>query len=265
MEKKVAEKTGSKKRRINRKYPLPATTLENDLLILSSFVKNSSGGDIPVSYMDIEIDKDIDNTVFSKELNFFSSIGLADEVSRGKYVPTPECINFVNKLDWDNEEEAKEVLRKLLGASWFGYFTIKLLRDQKQIDFDSLVKKLGEECKADKKRDKSAIKRLIKWLEYAEIIEIDENKIVRLKKIPELSKMEDESKEEALSTSKIEEVTSETMAEEEKMQLGENKKVRKEILVNLTINIQIDSNTDVEKVREIMKVIKQYLVGDDNE
>jgi len=259
MDERVEEKTGFKKRRkIKRKYPLPATTLENDFLILKGLITYSEKGDNPVSFREIKID--IDNTIISKELNFFSSIGLANKVSRGKYLPTPDCIEFINKLDWDNQDTAKKVLRRLLEKTWFGDFAIKLLRVQKEIDLHSLARKVGEECEADKKLDKSAIKRLMKWLEYAEIIEIDENEKVHLKEVPISQNVE-----EKLSPEEKIESISETIIEDEMVKSERIKKVQKGILLNLTINLQIDSNTDIEKIREIIRVIKQELVKNNDE
>ena len=258
-EKDEGKKTGPKKRRkIKRKYPLPASTLENDLLILKGLITYSEKGDTPVNYREIKIN--INNTLISKELNFFSSIGLANEVSRGKYTPTPECIEFINKLDWDDQDAAKKVLRTLLEKTWFGDFAIKLLKVQKEIDLHSLAKKLGEECEADKELDKSAIKRLIKWLEYAGIVEIDENEIVHLKEVPTSQNVE-----EKLPPAEKMGSISETIMEEEMAESEGIKKVQKGILLNLTINLQIDSNSDIEKVREIIRVIKQDFVEDNNE
>ena len=268
MEGKIEEK--KKRKRTKRKFSLPEANLkfEKEIEILKALVESSRKGEHPVSYKEIheEIHKVVrSKTYISSELAFFAYAGMAKKEKGSEYLPTKEVIEFVNSLNWD-EDDAKIKLREILSKSWFGDITIKILKDNGgKIRLDDLVKKIGKKAEADPNKDVKAIKRLVKWLEYAGIVEIDENKIVRLKKIPVLNNNEDESKDEAPPTSKIEEVTSETIVEEKTMQSGENKKVRKEILLNLTINIQIDSNTDVEKVREIMKVIQQYLVGDDDE
>ena len=123
----------------------------------------------------------------------------------------------------------------------------------------------GLEFKKLSDKDRKTIYRLIEWLKYAEIIEIHENEIVSLKKVLTSKNKKDKIKEEALSNLDNEEVAPETIVEEKVVQLGETKKVQKGILLNLTINIQIDSNTNIQKIREIIRVIKQDLVEDNNE
>ena len=273
MEKTNEEKSDKTKRK-RIEFPLPRAdvTLTTELNILKAFVEDYRKKGQPLKYDEVT-STSINKYVVSSELKFFASIGLADKQKRSKYIPTPDAIKIADYMMQERVEDSKKILRKILVQSWFGEKVTSVLKIEKEKKIDDLIKLLVKDIrdlnvKELSKKAKKTMYRLIEWLEYAEIIEIDENKIVKLKKIPALNNNEDnedEGKEGATLTSKIEEVTSEPIVEEKTVQSGENKKMRKEILLNLTINIQIDSNTDVEKVREIMKVIQQYLVGDDDE
>jgi len=257
MDEKVEEKT--RRIKTKRKYSLPEARLkfERELEILKALVEFSKKGEKPIKYSNfIGLGS---TTYVSSELAFFADAGLAIKEKGSKYLPTDEVIEFVNILNWD-EEEAKKKLANILSNSWFGDVTIKILKIRNKIGLNDLMKELGKTAEADPNKDVKALKRLVEWLEYAGIIEIDENENVRLKKV-----ISPQNVEEKLPSSEKIESISETTTEEKIVKSEEIKKVRKGILLNLTINLQIDSNTDVEKIREIIRAIKQDLVEDDND
>ena len=256
MEEKAEEKT--KRIRTKRKFSLPEARLkfERELEILKALVEFSKKGEQPVGYK--EIHGLGSNVYISSELAFFADAGMAKKEKGSKYLPTDDVIEFVNSFKWD-EEDAKRKLRDILSKSWFGDITIKILNVVGGKDLDDLIKEIGKTAEADPDKDIKAIKRLVEWLEYAGIIEIGENNIVHLKDISTTQNV----KEKKPSLEK------ETVIEKEMVNSEETKKVqenlRKEILLNLTINLQIDSNVDVERIREIIRLIKQDLLGDKDE
>lgn len=255
MEEKVEEKTRRKKTK--RKYPLPRAdmSLENEIIVLKGLVQFSNKGKEPVKYDEIKI-PNVHPTRISVELNFFASIGLAERKKKGKYIPTQKAIEFVNSLNW-KEEDAKRIIRDVLSESWFGDLVIKMLSTGKKASLSNITSELGKTVEGDPKKDKKAIRRLVEWLEYAGIIKVDENEIVYLMEAPTLHKLEED-----LFLAEETESTSKTIMKEKMVESEETKKVQKGVLLNLTINIQIDSNMDVEKIREIIKVIKQDLMED---
>jgi len=257
MDEKVEEKT--RRKRTKRKFSLPEAHLkfEKEIEILKALVEFSKKGEQAVSYK--EIVGLGSNTNISSELAFFADAGMAKREKGSKYLPTNEVIEFVNSFNWD-EKDAKRKLRDILSKSWFGEITIKILKVLGEKHLNDLIKELGKTAEADPDKDVKAIKRLVKWLEYAEIIEIDENEIVHLKEVPTFQNVE----EKLPPAEKIESI-SETIMKEEMVKSEGTKKVQKDILLNLTINLQIDSNTDVEKIREIIRAIKQDLVEDTDE
>ena len=258
MDKKVEEKTRIKKTK--RKYPLPRAdmSLEKEIDVLKGLVQFSNKGDQPVKYDEIKIPK-IHPTRVSAELKFLASIGLAERKAKGIYVPTSKAIEFVNTLNWKKEEDATQIIKEVISKSWFGDLVIKMLNITKEASLGNIISELGKTVEGDPKKDVKAIKRLVEWLKYAEIIEIDENEIVHLKEVSTSQNVEEKSP----PAEKIESV-SKTIMEEEMVKSEGLEKVQKGILLNLTINLQIDSNTDIERIREIIRVIKKYLVEDND-
>jgi len=258
----MGEKVEEEIRRKNtkRKYSLPRAdmSLENEIAALKGLVQFSNKGEKPVKYNEIKI-PNIHPTRVSAELKFFTSIGLAERKERGIYVPTKKAIEFVNTLNW-KEEDAKQIIRDVFSESWFGDLVIKMLSIGKEVSLSDIVGELGKTVEGDPKRDEKAIKRLVEWLEYAGIIKVDENGIVHLIEAPILH----EAEEGLLFTEKTESI-SETIMKEKTVKSEETKKVQSGILLELTINIQIDSDTDVEKIKEIIRAIKQDLVIDNDE
>ena len=241
------EKT--KRKRTKRKYSLPATSIgfDKELNILKALVEYSEKGNQPVMYKDIK--GVAHETIVSSELSFFSDAGLAKKEKGSKYLPTKDVIDLINNLNWDDEERAKKILNKILANSWFGDLAIKILKVSGEKSADDLIKELGKEAEGDPEKDRKSIAKLIDWLKYAEIIEIGDEDIVRLKGNPQI--------EEEI----IHKESSKESAKREVREAPTDREIRmfegKELSINLIINLQISSDTDVGKIQEIVKIIKQ--------
>ncbi len=223
------------KRREKKKRPLPniRLKLENEIAVLKACVEFSKYGTEPVTYKDLKI-PGIHPTNISLELVFLSSINLLNPGSkRGEYIPTPEAVNFVSKLNEGKVEEAKRVLAEVLRTTWFGDLVLKSLKIKEEPTLNELIEVVGKEAHVDLKSDLRAIKRLLEWLKYADIIESEGEK-VRLK--------------------------ADTIQEPEHVErIEKSERVEKsgEITINLSFLINIDlRTTDEEDLKEIAKKIK---------
>ncbi len=238
----VNEKENKNKRMITkRKHPLPGADMrfENEIAILKASVEFSNKGEKVITYKDVKV-PGVQPTRISNMLKFFESIKLLTKVNKPSgYKPSKELIDFINNLNWNKEEEAKEILRQRLLETWFGDLAVRLLR-VKDISIDDLTAELGKESMADPNKDKKKVTRLINWLKYADILEIDENNKVKIKKV-EISQ---------LPTTEV-----------EKQQI---RPVRKEesktaININLSFLIEVNSQTKEEDVVKIIKTIKNAI------
>lgn len=233
-------KKETKKSRIDRKYLLPTSgmSFENELAVLKAIVEFSSGGKKAITYKDVKVLK-VTATRISSELKFLASINaLKKGNKRGEYLPLQEIINFVNNLKWNKERDAKNILRQLLLNTWFSNLTVKLL-NVKETSVKNLVAEIGREAMADPEKDKKSVNRLIEWLKYADILEIDENNKVKLKK----------------------DIQPPPRVEAEKQQIKPMVEKGSKIAININVSflIEVDSQTKKEDIVKIIKMIKDSL------
>lgn len=230
------------KKRTKRKYPLPEKRIkfENEIDILKGVVEFSDKGDQPVSYKDIKIG--LSPSAISSELTFLESINIINKEKWGKYLPNQEAIEFVNNLNLGNEKEAKKILRNILINTWFGKLAFKLLNIKKECDINTFISELGKESAADPKKDKKAVKKLVEWLKYAEIIEIGEDNQVKLK----VSKPTKEAEKEIVE-----------MARKEEKAKSEEDISR--ISINITFLIQVNSQTKEDDIKKLIQTIKDII------
>jgi len=237
---------GIKRKRIRRKHSLPRGDIkfENEIAILKGFVEFSNKGKKPVKYDEIRVIK-VHKTIISSELNFFADIGLAEKVKGSRYRPTSKTIDFVNNLNWGKEKKAKNVLRSVLLDCWFGKLVSKLLTISVEVTVDDLIQELGIEAEADPEKDKKSVERLVEWLEYANVIEMDENKKVTLKQ------------DSILAPEEVQETTIETTKKEEK-QLQKISKAE----ISISFLVQVTPQTKKEEIEKIIKIIKEVIRED---
>jgi len=233
---------GEKKRRSRseRRFPLPTSgmSFENEIAVLKAIVEFSNRGKKAITYKDVKI-PNVSATRVSSELKFLESVNiLKQRDKRGEYLPSQEIIDFVNKLNWGKEAEAKIVLRQLLLNTWFGNLTVKLL-NVKEVSVDELIAELGKEAMADPKRDKKSVTRLIEWLKYADILEIDENNKVKLKEAIQLPTTVEAEKQQIEST------------------IGKESKIA--ININVSFIIEVNSQTKKEDIVKTIRMIKDAL------
>lgn len=231
-----------KRRAKRKKFPLPNIRMkfENEIAVLKACVEFSKYGSKPVTYKDLKI-PGIHLKNIPSELVFLNSINLLNKGGkRGEYIPTPEAISFVISLNEGKVEEAKRILANVLRTSWFGELVLKSLKIKEEITLDDLTKLLGGEAHIDSKSDVSAIKRLFEWLEYAEIVELESDKIkLKADKIPD----------------KVQVVEQERIEKFE-----EQEKVGKTSEITINLSFLIDPKAADEKdLKEIAKKIKDLI------
>ena len=223
------------------KYPLPNAEMkfENEIAILKAIVEFSNKGKRAITSKDVKV-PGVSRPRIGGMLKFFESINLLTKVDKkGEYQPCRELIDFVNNLNRGKEEKAKEILRQILLKTWFGDLTVKLLR-VKELSIDDLIVELGTEAMANPKKDKKKITRLIEWLKYADILEIDENNKVKIKKV----------KISQLPTREV---------EKQQIKLVREKESKTAININVSLLIEVNSQTKKEDIVKIIKMIKNAI------
>jgi hypothetical protein len=172
--------------RIKRKYPLPRSDISfgREIQLIKAIAEFSEKGCKTIDYKSVKIG--IHPTAISSELQYFESLGLVKKEKNGKYSVDAKVIEFVDNLNWNKELEAKEILRNIVKESWFGSLTIKIIKIKGKVKKGELLSELGKEAGAHPVKDKKSIERLIEWMKYSELINIDENQNITLKILQEI-------------------------------------------------------------------------------
>ncbi len=166
---------GAQRKRTKRKYPLPSSSIsfEKEVQLVKAIVEFSNKGEKMVDYKSIKIG--IHPTHISSELPYLESISLVKKNKKGKYSVDPKTIELVDNLNWNKELEAKRILGDMIQKSWFGNLTSKIVKVKGKVKKDELISELGKEASAHPTRDKKSIERLIEWMKYSGLIDMDEN------------------------------------------------------------------------------------------
>lgn len=174
MEEKESVKV--QRKRTKRKYSLPCShiSFDKEIQLVKAIVEFSNKGEKTVNYKTIKID--IHPFNISSELHYLEYLGLIKKVKRGIYSVDPKMVEFIDNLNWNKELEAKEILRDIVQRSWFGDLTSKIANVKGgKVKKDVLISELGKEASAHPTKDKKSIARLIEWMKYSGLIDVDEN------------------------------------------------------------------------------------------
>jgi hypothetical protein len=222
--------------RIKRKYPLPRSDISfgREIELIKAIAEFSEKGSKAIDYKSVKIG--VHPTVVSSELRYFESLGLVKKGENGKYYVDAKVTEFADNMNWKKESEAKKILRDIVKESWFGNLTIKIIKIRGKIKKDELLSELGKEASAHPTKDKKSIERLIEWMEYCELINIDENQNITLKIPQEIV----ETKEQRGITIK-EEI------------------IHEKLPIQIVFEIIVTSQTSEEEIVEILKKIKRVL------
>lgn len=251
-------KESGRKRTVKKtKYHLPYrdTSFDKHLEIIKVYGIHSNFQKAPIFWKDF---KGVFNPItISGNNKFLAEIGLLTYVKPGTYSSTDSLIKIANALRYDDEKSAKKELRRVIEKSWFIDIVRKKLLMDKTATEDELIKAIGMAIYADPETQKRQLMRLIDYLKYAELIERKEDGSYILTEKP--SPKEPEQIEE-----KPEEVTEEKPISQKEIEKLEVEQVSGRIPVtsksgiNLNLTININEDTDMKKLKELLKMLRDF-------
>ena len=109
----------------------------------------------------------------SLNARFLVSIGLLARTERGRYVPTPEAIRFVNAKSV-SDEKARPILTVLISSVWFAEIAQVALATQPVMSEDQFLGELALAAQTDMGKEGPALRVLLEYLVYAGIVTRDE-------------------------------------------------------------------------------------------
>lgn len=247
------------------KFPLPDPRAEfeqHHIQIIHAYTNLSQRGSKELKYSDFTKNVLGFNPQYVSGNNkFLESIGLLKSGNKsGYYIPTESMIEFSNNLRYKKHEQAKEILRKHLLETWFYETTKNLLSMNGNVSIGMLIDELAWKSNADIDKHKKAIKAIISYLSYSELINMDvENEHVSLNgsnnnNLKENDFVHDDGNE-TITHVKKETIQQENVITPKK----ENISVTNGINVNVSINVAITPEMSEEDISNKIKAIFEGL------
>ena len=192
----------------------------------------------------------------SSILKFLFDIGFLERENK-MYKPTPETIDYLNELEW-NEPNSGKYLRPILLRTWFGENIIKLFNVQKEVKKEDLIRVLGRQAHADKS-DNNSLSKLVDLLIYGDIIKLDESS-GKYSLINDLQNPKSERPLEIMTSHEQEQPC--VALEEEKPNLlvsstPANLQSATKVNYNFNFNLTIENVEDIESVLKKLREFQQ--------
>lgn len=109
----------------------------------------------------------------SLNARFLRDIRLIVPTERGRYIPTPEAIRFVNAKSV-SDEKARPILEALISSTWFAEIARSVLSSHPVMSEDQFLGELAIAAQTDKTKEEPALRVLLEYLVYAGIVTRDE-------------------------------------------------------------------------------------------
>ncbi len=254
-----AESTPKSRKRVTLKQILPDSRVnkfEQHIQIMKAYAA-ASDGKKPLRFSDFEGLVDFHVQLVSGMNKFYEYLQLIEPVKGkpGNYVPTQQLLDFVNYLNWKQENEAKRSLRTAVEKSWFWDSARVLLRAKTKASADELMSKFGVESGASPVMHRSALKTLIEYLTYTELIKPTDDGNYQLAENYENASRVDVP----VPQTKAPESTERTMHVRPTNKIESESKLGYSIGAHAQLVFNIDSTTDPEKLKACLKIIREVL------
>jgi len=230
-------------------------------LILIAYLK--AGADKKaVSYREASLRSGVHHTVVSANNKFYVSAGFLLEGGNGQFKLTEIGAKYAQMLDWGQLEEAKVQLRKLLPKCPIINVTLDYVGLKKDVTRESLNAKIGIDANLSRvARHVTGINALIDMLIFAGLLEEKGGKVMRVHeepKVPEREKPDVTRKTSGTGFLPSSGIDFDLLFKP--TDTAQTPKQKSMLPVSLTINVT--DATDIKKLREILKVVREELSAD---
>lgn len=213
-------------------------------LILIAYLK--AGADKKaVSYRDASVRSGISHVMISVNNKFFVYSGFLAEEGKGLFRLTEKGAKYAQLLDWGRLVEAKFELKAILSECSLVRIAVDYVGLNKEVARDDLERKIGSIAGLSKaRRFTVGIKALIDMLVFSELLH-EENNMIR-RGVIEVEPPEVETRPAQLPK-KVFEAPSLVL------------KPPKETAMPISLTINVTDTTDVQKLREILRAVREEL------
>lgn len=220
-------------------------------LMLIAYLK--AGADQkPVNYKDASVRSGIRPSDVSRNNKFFVYAGFLEEEKRGVLGLTEEGAKYAQLMDWGRLEEAKKQLNRIISRCSLVDIITAYVKIKGEVTREDLRKKIGSDIGVSKaSRFKVGINALLDMLVFSELIVEDHNMLRSGVEEFEIEEIPVETKEERLL--KV------TPSHLRKRELASFLTKPEGVSFPISLTVNVDEKTDVEKLREILRAIKEEL------
>lgn len=197
---------------------------------------------------------------------FFEYMGLIEQEKgkAGYYRPTENALKFMNFLNWKQQTQAVEVLRPLVEKSWFWQSAKVLFVMKEKVTEDDLLTKLGVDAGADPKVHLNSLKSLIDYLVYANLIIKSDDGTYKLSGTANISNSSDNAS--ALGQHKEQQGRPSSAVAHQQSNVSAQNSISPDLVYAnsiqpIQLSFNINGDTDIEKLKEILKVIREVFGG----
>ena len=216
--------------------------------ILISYLK-AGANEKAVSYRDASIRSGIVHTYVSANNKFFVYAGFLEEAQRGRFRLTERGAKYAQLLDWGRLDESKDQLREILGECWLVNTVLDYVSINKEATRDDLSRMIGSQASVSRAgRFLRGINAFIDMLVFSGLLQEED----------ELLKKGEEKEAAPLPP---------TISIKEKKRAITTKPSPfgtfgrpKEVSIPISLTVNVTDTTDIQKLRDILKAIKEELL-----
>jgi len=235
--------SGSQEQKI---YIPEAVTFDTLNRILMAYLK-AGAYEKPVNYKDAATKSGVHRTIVSLNNKFLISSGFLIEEARGSFRLSETATRYVQLLDWGKTEEAKEPLRELLPKYDFIKNILDYVAINKKVTKDDLTTKMISILGIQKRaRYTTGINSLLEMLTFSGLVKEEDGTF---------SIGESSMKTTSAKTTPMIPVRSEISASAE---IGKK-------AIPISISLTVTENTNVEKLKAVIRALKEVLQEQGNE
>ena len=233
--------SSSKKNSTKIYLPFDDLSIETQFLILKDLVLKFTKENKPIKPSDIA-NISASRPGVSSTLQFFTAIKWINRERRGEYIPSNELIMYLTGLE---KETPKNILCKKLIENEPGKSLYFYIEQKETVSIEEICSYLGKEFNLQDK-DKKSVTKLVDLMLNLEVLE-DKEGILTIKE------------ETIIDSEQIIKIPL-----ERKEQVTTRKKLKEKGIIPqicITFSIQITPETEDEKLRNCLKIIKEEISG----
>jgi hypothetical protein len=218
-------------------YIPEAATFETLNRILLAYLR-AGAYEKAVSYKDAAVRSGVHRSIVSLNNKFLLSSGFLTEGTRGTFKLSEKATRYAQLLDWGKTEEAKEPLSQLLSEYGFIKRILDFVTINKKVTKDELITKIISECRIQKiPRYITGINTLLEMLTFSGLLKEEDGTFSSGK--PDRAEVSVVSLKPPLEVPPVE--------------------TKKTSIIPISISITIDEKTDVEKLKAVIRALREAL------